>query len=341
MMRRLLGVLVTAVIVGVIGLAAWLHGTHDWHPLAALAAAASVPVLVDAAVLGIQFTSGAWFRRRDGPESRYPVSASIRAWAGEVFSSLRTFFYAQIRYHDWEITSDAQASRTSGTESRPIPVLLVHGYFCNRGIWHPFARWLAARGHPVDSVNLEPVFGSIDDFAPIVAQGVRRLRERSGTSRVAIVGHSMGGLVVRAYLARYGSDAVCSVVTLGSPHGGTWIAHFGLGRNAAQMRPGSAWLRELEASEVDNGTAASVPFTTIVTVHDNMVMPLALHTLAGASMRTIAARGHVTLAYDREVWRLAAEAIDVACARPGESDDRATRSAPAAGSPAIRGESPA
>lgn len=340
MMRRLLGALVMAVLAGVIWLAAWLHLAHDWHPLIALAAAVSVPVLFDAVVLGFQFISGAWFRRGGGPDSRYPMSASIRAWAGEIAASLRTFFYAQIRHHDWEIASTADGSRASAAHASRIPVLLVHGYFCNRGIWYPFARWLAARGHPVDSVNLEPIFGSIDNYPPIVAQGVRRLQERSGAPQVAIVAHSMGGLVVRAYLARYGSGSVCSAVTLGSPHHGTWIANFGIGHNVAQMRPDSTWLRDLEAREADNAGAARAPFTTIVTAHDNIVMPLALQALGGASMRSIAARGHVALAYDRSVWELAADAIDAACARPGAGDDHG-RSAHAAASPALRSGSPA
>ena len=81
-------------------------------------------------------------------------------------------------------------------------MLLVHGYVCNRGIWRPFAQWLAARGHPVESVNLEPVFGTIDDYVPIVVDAVRRLRERAGGDRIAIVAHSMGGIVVTEVAGR-------------------------------------------------------------------------------------------------------------------------------------------
>lgn len=332
MMGRLLGVFVATVIIGVAGLAAWLHDAYGWHPVLALLAAASVPVLFDASVLAFQFAIGAWFRRDDPPQARYPLTQSVRAWAGEVVSSLRTFLYAQIRYRNWTLPSPPHAQR--------VPVLLVHGYFCNRGIWHPFARWLAARGHPVDSVNLEPVFAPIENYPPIVAQGVRRLLERTGASRVAVVGHSMGGLVVRAYLDRYGNDAVCSVVTLGSPHRGTWLARFGIGRNVAQMHPASAWLRELEAREAE-GAATRIPFTTIITAHDNIVVPQATQTLDGASKRVIAGRGHVSLAYDHEVWELAVEAIDAGCARPDVGDDRARRSADAPESRALRSGSPA
>ena len=166
MIRRLLAVLVTAIALGVVELALWLHRAHDWHPALALLGAATVPVLADAAILGKQFTIGAWLRRRTRPDLRPGLAAALRAWLGEIVASLRTFFYAQIRYGARPLPSGAGCDR--------VPVLLVHGYFCNRGIWHPFARWLAERGHAVDSVNLEPVFGPIDDYVPLVEAEIGR-----------------------------------------------------------------------------------------------------------------------------------------------------------------------
>ena len=57
-------------------------------------------------------------------------------------------------------------------------VLLVHGFVCNRGMWNP---WLAAparaQGVPFVAVNLEPVFGSIDDYVAIIEAAVQRLEQ--------------------------------------------------------------------------------------------------------------------------------------------------------------------
>ncbi|RPH67135.1 MAG: hypothetical protein EHM83_02295, partial [Burkholderiales bacterium] len=166
MLRRLLIGLVATIALAVVVLAAWLHRAHGWHPLLALLGAAAVPVLVDAAILGQQFAIGAWLRRRTRPDLHFGAAATLRAWGGEIVASLRTFFYGQIRYGARPLPSGEDRSR--------VPVLLVHGYVCNRGVWHPFARWLAARGHAIESVNLEPVFGTIDDYLPIVAAGVER-----------------------------------------------------------------------------------------------------------------------------------------------------------------------
>ena len=311
MMRRLLTTLIALIAIGVVALAVWLHRSQGWHPLAAFVFALLVPVIVDAALLGVQFLFAAGFRSQEAPHSHYGFAMALRAWGAEIAASLRTFFWAQIRYGNAPLPSAEGGART--------PVLLVHGYVCNRGIWHPFAQWLAARGHPVESVNLEPVFGTIDDYVPIVADGVRRLRERTAAARIAIVAHSMGGVVVRAWLASDAAAPVCSIVTLGTPHAGTWLAQLGYGRNVAQMMPGNRWLESLVARETPVGGAR---FTTIWSPHDNIVMPQhASQQLAGATSIPVPGRGHLQLAYDAAVWRIAAEAVDARCGAGVDATD--------------------
>ncbi|MBN9460497.1 MAG: alpha/beta hydrolase [Burkholderiales bacterium] len=308
MMRRLLAGVVAAIACAVALLAGWLHWGREWPWASAVLAAAAVPVVVDAAILGQQFVIGAWFRRRTRPDLRFGAGASLRAWLGEIAASLRTFFYAQLRY--------GARALPSGDAPGRVPVLLVHGYFCNRGIWQPLARWLAARGHAVGSVNLEPVFASIDDYVPLVAEGIERLRARTGAARVAVVAHSMGGLAVRAFVARHGAGALCAVVTLGTPHRGTWLAGFGHGRNVSEMALDSDWLRTLAAREPASARAL---FTVVLSHHDNIVVPQAIQTLEGARTVELAARGHVALAYDRAVWGLAARAIDAGASVGGSA----------------------
>ena len=301
MMRRLLIGLVAAIAIGVLLLARWLHDAHDWHPLLALLGASAVPVVIDGAILGQQFVLAAWLRRRTRPDLRFGTAAALRAWGGEIVASLRTFFYAQIRH--------GARPLPSGDDPARVPVLLVHGYFCNHGIWYPFARWLAARGHAVDAVDLEPVFGPLDGSVAIIAAGIERLRARTGAAQVAVVAHSMGGLAVRAFVAARGHDAVAAVVTLGTPHRGTWLARFGHGANVAQMRPDCDWLRALAAREAATARAL---FTVVISHHDNIVVPAAIQTLDGARTVEITGRGHVELAYDRAVWSHVAAAIDAA-----------------------------
>lgn len=304
MIQRLLAGLVAAIAFGVLLLALWLHRVHGWDAVGALAAAACVPLLAHAAILAQQFAVGAWLRRRTRPDLHPGLAAALRAWAGEIVASLRTFGYAQIRYGAHALPTGQDAGR--------VPVLLVHGYFCNRGLWYAFAQRLAARGHALESVNLEPAFGPIDDYVPVIAAGIERLRARTGAVRIAVVAHSMGGLATRAFIAARGGDAIGAVVTLGTPHRGTWLARYGYGRNVAQMRLDSDWLRALAARE---GSRAGVPFTVILSVHDNIVAPQTIQTLDGARTIELFARGHVELAYDRDAWAHTIEAIDTVATR--------------------------
>jgi triacylglycerol esterase/lipase EstA (alpha/beta hydrolase family) len=109
---------------------------------------------------------------------------------------------------------------------------------------------------------------------------------------VAIVAHSMGGLVARAWMRDHGTAALARLITLGTPHHGTALARFGLGRNAVQMRTGSAWLRLLSAGE---DPAARALVTSLYTHHDNIVSPRESGHLPGARNLEFGGVGHVAL----------------------------------------------
>lgn len=275
----------------------WLAERAGWPAWAAALAGAAVPPFSHAWTIGMQSLAGAWHRAGSAPPAGGPVAA-VRAWLGETAASIRSFALLM----PWS----GDAPLPSGADPRRVPIVLVHGYFCNRAVWRPLAGWLATRGHPLEGVNLEPPFAAIDDYLPTLEQAVERLRARTGAARVALVGHSMGGIVIRAWIARHGHDRVAGVVTLGSPHQGTWSARFGIGRNVAQMRAGSPWLRSLEASESPQARAL---FTVILTLHDNIVMPQAAQTLAGARLHVIAGVGHMSLAQSPAVRPVVAEAL--------------------------------
>ncbi len=82
--------------------------------------------------------------------------------------------------------------------------------------------------------------------AASLAEEVERVVEETGFERIHVIGHSLGGLIGRYYVTRLGGDArVHTLVTLGTPHEGTWAAYAMPTRLMQQMRPGSGVLREL------------------------------------------------------------------------------------------------
>ncbi len=191
----------------------------------------------------------------------------------------------------WHVPRGRAALRIHAGSATP-PVLLVHGYGCNSGYWAWLVPLLDAARISHAGVDLEPVGGDIDDFAALVEQRVRELCAATGAPRVVLVGHSMGGLVARAWMRRYGTDRVARVVTLGSPHHGTALARFGPGINAVQMRMDSPWLRALADAETA-GVRALV--TSIYTHQDNIVSPQTTSELPGARNVAFGGVGHVAL----------------------------------------------
>ena len=178
------------------------------------------------------------------------------------------------------------------------PVLLVHGYGCNSGYWRHLLPLLDAARISHAGVDLEPVAGSIDDYVEQVEARAVELLAASGAARLALVAHSMGGLVARAWMREHGSARVARLVTLGTPHHGTVLANFGPGRNAVQMRRaadgqgGGDWLRALAAGE---SAATRALVTSIYTHHDNIVAPQTSSVLPGARNLEFGGVGHVAL----------------------------------------------
>jgi len=186
---------------------------------------------------------------------------------------------------------------------RKTPVVLVHGFICNRGYWKFLAGELErAKLGPVYAVTLEPVFGSIDEHARRLGETIERICKASGAPQVMLIGHSMGGLISRAYLHAGGASRIARIVTLGSPHHGTRAAYLlrKIAKDAEQMCIKSEWLTALNALEAK---PCPVPITSILSPHDNIVFPQSSALLAYPNARNIyfPGLGHVELVYSPSV----------------------------------------
>ncbi len=195
-------------------------------------------------------------------------------------------------------------------------MVMVHGFCCNRGLWNPWLRRLRREHRAFVAVNLEPVFGSIDDYNATLDDALARVEAVTGL-RPLVVCHSMGGLAVRAWLAKRQAsgatrgDCVHRVVTIGSPHHGTWLARFSPTANARQMREGSEWLHALaEAWKAGHTGVPLHRFTCWYSNADNIVMPPSSATLYGADNRLIPGVGHITLAQTAEVMNCTLAYLD-------------------------------
>lgn len=234
-----------------------------------------------------------WCVHGDDPAPKATALQLLKAWFGEVLSAPRVFCWQQpFRSRSEPDFLPAQPGRRG--------VVLVHGFVCNRGFWNRWAPRLHEEGVPFIAVNLEPVFGTISDYAPIVEQAVQRIEQATGLPPV-VVGHSMGGLAIRAWVVAFGGGGrVHRVITIGSPHRGTWLGRFGTTRNAREMAPGTQWQLALEARE---SAEHFERFTCFYSHCDNIVFPASNATLPGADNRHVAGIAHVHMADHPEVLR--------------------------------------
>lgn len=219
------------------------------------------------------------------------------AWIAEVLSAPRVFCWRQpFRSQVWpdHLPRSAQGGRG---------LLLVHGFVCNRGLWNPQLKRLTGTDTPFVAVNLEPPFGTLDDYVDSLERAVSQLERCTGRPPV-VVAHSMGGLAVRRWRAEPGNaHRLHRVLTIGTPHHGTWLARFAFTRNGREMKRGSRWIQALQEREREGTDSARYGDFTCFWGHcDNIVFPASTATLAGADNRHLNSTPHVAMAEHEEVW---------------------------------------
>jgi pimeloyl-ACP methyl ester carboxylesterase len=145
---------------------------------------------------------------------------------------------------------DPQPSPPAPRLPAPVspPVVLLHGFIDNRSVFLLLRRSLAQHGrHQIESLNYSPLTCDIRTAAELLGRHIEEICERTGSERVDVVGHSLGGLIARYYVQRLNGDLrVRTLVTLGTPHAGTRVVPLANAHPIVrQMRPGSAVLEEL------------------------------------------------------------------------------------------------
>jgi hypothetical protein len=161
------------------------------------------------------------------------------------------------------VVGDVEASGT--------PILLVHGMVDNRSIFTVLRRGLRRRGfRRVLAINYSPLTSDVRLAATNLATRVEQICAETGFERIHLIGHSMGGLVARYYVQRLDGDArVHTLVTLGTPHGGTKAARLIPHRLARQLRPDSELVAELCEPAPDCATR----FLAVWSDLDQMMVP--------------------------------------------------------------------
>jgi triacylglycerol esterase/lipase EstA (alpha/beta hydrolase family) len=254
-------------------------------------AGAPITYLAPALVLVAIWFAATWFWRTPRPpETRLDALAMLRAYLIEAWTLAAS----------WPLMAlHRLLMRDPAATSSDRPVLLVHGVLVNDGVWFFARRRLRRMGvEPIYAMTYGPPFADIEHFAEQLSVRIAQICAATGAEKVFVVAHSMGGLVARAYLRRFGPRRLAKLVTIGTPHHGSVLAWSFPGRGLEQMRPGNPWLAELNRSE---DAPSPVPITSIWSRHDNMVAPQASSVLACAKSVPLTGVGHNAMLSDKRV----------------------------------------
>jgi triacylglycerol lipase len=175
------------------------------------------------------------------------------------------------------------------TPRHPDPVVLVPGTF-GATSWDVLGPALAGQGYCVFVLAYGDA-GTIDvaRSAAELGQAVDRILAVTGAHKVAIVGHSEGGMMPRYYIKRLGGAAkVSDLVALAPSNHGTMdvLALLGAQQGCTacgqQFAWGSTFLQHLNAGDE---TPPAVAYTVIETALDAVVTPYTSAFLSGPSAR--------------------------------------------------------
>ena len=149
---------------------------------------------------------------------------------------------------------------TTTIEIRRPPVVLLHGLWGDAGTFdgafetpEPAGGWMVSTGEYPNSAHFSRVQGEVGKVLRAALDDARK-RERMATSKVDVIAHSMGSLVLRNWmldpdyrrLDNLGAGDVRRLVSLDSPHAGSQFANMliNVHNNFSHLPLSSLWYLE-------------------------------------------------------------------------------------------------
>ncbi|CAN5545681.1 hypothetical protein BH11PSE4_BH11PSE4_00460 [soil metagenome] len=168
-----------------------------------------------------------------------------------------------------ETGAAAQTTATADDPKSP-PILFVHGNGDHAALWLTTLWRMESNGIPRDRMfaldftdpqarNVDAVAqqyrSSTEDQRRELGEAVARLKQRTGASRVALVGNSRGGYAIRNFIKNGGGADISHAVLGGTPNHGVYDWEETLGSEFNSRGPFLKSLNGGEGPEVTDGTA--------------------------------------------------------------------------------------
>ncbi|MGW6725590.1 esterase/lipase family protein [Nocardia sp. NPDC055029] len=187
------------------------------------------------------------------------------------------------------------ATPQAAADAERDPILFVHGWQGSASNWDYMRGRFLAAGYSIEELARfsYDTSQSNENIALEVKAQVDALRAKTGAAKVDIITHSMGGLNSRWYLKKLdGLSFVDDWVSIGGPNHGTEVADGCYDDSCVEMRPGSAFLAELNAGDE---TPGQVNYGTWWSPCDEIINPDTSTILSGATNTQTLCIGHISL----------------------------------------------
>lgn len=168
--------------------------------------------------------------------------------------------------------SSQNCKEMTGSDFKPVMhIVMVHGFLERGNNFKMLSKRLEKHQIGCHVMRLKPSDGrtGLDALALQLKEQIES--ELGQDKKFSIVSYSMGGLISRYYLQNLDGASRCQqLITVSTPHHGTWTAKFYPGKGARQMRRGSEFLKALEQTSDQLG---EMPITSYRTPMDLIILP--------------------------------------------------------------------
>jgi triacylglycerol esterase/lipase EstA (alpha/beta hydrolase family) len=247
------------------------------------------------------------------------------AWVGKTASGAYLSIDPDLRRHVGQLPLvglTLLSPRTARIEAQPDdghrPIIFVHGLGGHPGNFFPMRKFLSLHGRKrTYALALDPaadMSANAERFARFVDEVIRANDLPSG-AQVDCVAHSMGGLVVRLAIDGDTSARIATLVTLGSPHQGTYAARYGASRNVVDLRPDSAVMRRLAAQLPWPGPPSHPRLVALWSASDVLLLPAEAACTEGAETIEMIGFTHYSYLLHPRGWTQVLSALSIPTVR--------------------------
>ncbi|HEY9331454.1 MAG TPA: alpha/beta hydrolase [Streptomyces sp.] len=192
----------------------------------------------------------------------------------------------------------ASAAQSAQAAVQPLststPVVFVHGYTGNASNWVTARSVFQLNGWSSSKLFAYEYnsYGNNITNAQGLATFVNNVKAQTGASKVAIVNHSMGGLVSQYYLKVLGGHTSVSHLAsiAGANHGTTFASACLIYTTCQQMYPGSSFISQISAGDE---TPGDTKYASWYSACDGIILPYTSTRLSGATNNNVLCQTHI------------------------------------------------